>query len=114
MTEAQTLAALAAILVLVLWFAKQGFNKTLEDVRRIPPKEWFDEVKEAVDRVPEAEWFRTVGAKLEQIDPKRIQEHYDRVHKLSNIAWEAKLKTDEHKATLNDHETRIRTVEKRG
>lgn len=114
MTEPQMLAAIGAVLVLVLWFAKQGFEKVLEDVRRVPSKEWFVEVKDAVDRVPEAEWFTRVEEKLQRIDPNRIQEHFSRVHTLSNTAMEAKLKAEEHRATLQDHETRLRLVEKRG
>jgi esterase/lipase len=52
--------------------------------------------------------------KLEELDPERIREHYEKVHTLSNKVMETSMTVERHEVTIGDHEARIRGLEKRG
>jgi hypothetical protein len=81
-------------------------------------------VSRVVDRVPELDWFKRVEAKLDRLqpehvaklegfDPDRLQRHYTPVLELATTATECRLDVERLDDQVQDHESRIRVLEKR-
>ncbi len=83
---------------LVTWFVRRQLTHILSVVERVPEKEWFERIEEKVNDLP---------------TNKRFEDHFEAVHKHTSILMAHGMKLDKLERSSEDHEVRIRIVERR-
>jgi hypothetical protein len=71
--------------------------------------EWRKRVEDKIDRLQPEHIL-----KIEGFDPERLDEHYQRLHKLTNDISVVKMTADRAEIQVADHEHRLRVVERKG
>lgn len=93
---AAIVGGLSTGLVIGLWLARRELKRILD----------------VVDRMPPAEWFKRVEDKIDLLDPERLSAHYERVHAHAQRIQAHDVEINTLRREVDDHETRLRVVEK--
>lgn len=59
------------------------------------------------------QWRTRIEGKIDKMDPERMDEHYTKVHTLSNKTFELSMTTSRLDVDQQDHEMRLRLIERK-
>ena len=79
------------------WLVKREVSRVLAAVERVPGKDWFERVEEKLDNLPSA---------------SRFDAHFKMGHDHANMLLEHSLRLGKAERGLDDHEGRIRVIER--